>query len=123
MRNLGTRFNMSNVLTLAGNNEAELTNALAVLVRAMGAGSQPEYHTPSEVRVLQGLVDWYTGIKDEDVTFRISPAYAYVNLNTGINLLFMFDNAYEPMHGLEIGLLSKEGVEIASNLLVPDEFD
>lgn len=123
MRNLGTRFNMSNVLTLAGNNEAELTKALAVLSHAMGADSQPEYHTPSEVRVLQGLVDWYAGIKDEDVTFRISPAYAYVNLNTGINLLFLLNNAYDPIHGLEIGLLSEEGVEIASNLLVPDEFD
>lgn len=123
MRNLGTRFNMSNVLTLAGGSTVELAKALTVLTLAMGANSRPEFRTPSEVRVLQGLTDWYVGNADEDITFRVSPAYAYVNLNTGINLLFLFNNAYDPVCGVEIGLISDEGCKIVSDTLVPDDFD
>lgn len=117
MRNLGTRFNESNILSCRGGDAEELEKALLILYKAMEVDFGGL--TPSEDRVADGLIGWYRAIDRTDPYRSKCPAYAYVNLNTGINLLFLISVPYEGCRGgsLEMDLIMHR------EKLVPDEFD
>jgi len=118
MRNLGTRFNGSNILNVRGGDQAELERACRILCLAMEVS--PELGlTPSEERVFDGLTEWYQRIDTGRPYKTSTPAYAYVNLNTGINLLFLIQVPYEGCMG---GLIEPFG-NLYFVKLVPDSFD
>lgn len=117
MRNLGTRFNESNILSCRGGDKDELETALLILYRAMEVDFSEL--TPSEDRVADGLIGWYKAIDPADPYRSACPAYAYVNLNTGINLLYLIDVPSEGCRGgsLELDLIMRR------EKLVPDSLD
>lgn len=97
MRNLGTRFNESNIIDVYGSDHEERLAATSVLVRALEA--VPGRLTPSEDRVISGFLAWYDSINSKHPYRSTHPAYAYVNLNTGVNLLFLVAVPYEGCRG------------------------
>lgn len=117
MRNLGTRFNESNIITVFGGDDNELSQISSLMLSALDAPSSSRL-TPSEERVFNGLLEWYKSIDSERPYKHDTPAYAYINLNTGVNLLFLTGVPYEGCRG---GLLDLYAMSFRN--LVPDQFD
>lgn len=104
MRNLGTRFNESNIIEVDGKEgTSELENSLHILRMALDCN--PTMLTPSEERVIEGFKKWYSQVNGSSIRPTQHPAYAYVNLNTGVNLLFLVRIPYEGCLGGRPALL------------------
>lgn len=117
MRNLGTRFNESNIIEVHGGNETELAQASTILCKAMEVSLNCGF-SPSEEKIFDAFIEWYKQIDPKRPYKCSAPAYGYVNLNTGINLLFLIAVPYEGCRGGIINLGALRRVK-----LVPDQFD
>ena len=98
MRNLGQRFSKSNVFNVYYASERQL--ALRRLREAMQAGV---HLTPSEQRIVDGLESWFNQVDWEWAYATKNVAYAYTNLNTGVNLLFLLCVPHEGSSGGDAG--------------------
>lgn len=117
MRNLGTRFNESNIVEVHGGNEEELAQASTILCKAMEVSLNMGF-TPSEERIFDAFIEWYKQIDPTRPYHCTAPAYGYVNLNTGINLLFLISVPFEGCRG---GVISLDALRLVR--LVPDQLD
>jgi len=104
MRNLGSRFNESNVLNVRGGDVDEKSFLLLVLYKALEV-SHHSGLTPSEERVFDGFLSWYDEIDPDRPYHSKHPAYAYVNLNSGVNLLFLIYVPHEGCRGGNWGFI------------------